>query len=62
MRIDTFCDLELAWNSCTLLGKILIFWLIVIGWIVLFCVSTFLSIVVDIGVEAKLIQGEIEED
>lgn len=62
MRIETFCDLEVAWDSCSLLGKIFFFWLIVIGWCMIFISSIWLNAVVGIGQWGGLIEIQEEDE
>lgn len=49
MRIDTHFDLRVAWLSSTILGKIFYFWLMLIGWVVLFLTTVYITSVTEFG-------------
>lgn len=42
MRIETSCDLALAWDTSTILGKIIIFPFLFVAWFVLLLLSILL--------------------
>jgi hypothetical protein len=63
MRIETLCDLRVAWMACTTLGKIFFFWLMAIGWFILLIVSVYLNTVVNLGCSIGFLEyDESEED
>lgn len=62
MKIATVCDLRAAWDTCTILGKIFFFWLMLIGWIGLFIVSFYLTGVVELGTWAGFFNFEDEPE